>query len=226
MAPIRRYLRITKYSALECRIYLENPALTQSWLLHPRYNVLGRVIESVRPLVLPKLQEERERTKKRTGASKKKSIKDVIIKDDFEISVYLIETPTRHSLLVKHKKFRDRHQTKLQSNSRKLLGGQDGETPINVEDDRDIVPNLLVEDDNENMVDLNAIPLAPSRKTESPSRGRSTRLHKLVIRDSDEEPADEDDHDNISGEENMEKKKIRTEVVQEEEEEKKKENED
>ncbi len=27
MAPIRRYLRITKYSVLECRIYLDNPTL-------------------------------------------------------------------------------------------------------------------------------------------------------------------------------------------------------
>ncbi len=78
MAPIRRYLRITKYSVLECRIYLDNPALAQSWLLYPRDPVLPRVIESVRPLVLPKLREEqeRERSKKK---SKKRSIKDVVV---------------------------------------------------------------------------------------------------------------------------------------------------
>lgn len=77
MAPLRRYLRITKYSVLECRIYLDNPALAQSWLLNPRDPVLPKVIESVRPLVLPKLREEKERAKKKS--TKKKSIKDVVV---------------------------------------------------------------------------------------------------------------------------------------------------
>ena len=78
MAPIRRYLRITKHSAIECRIYLENPALAESWLLHPRHNVLPRVIQSIQPLVLPKLREERERARKKSGAAKK-SIKDLVV---------------------------------------------------------------------------------------------------------------------------------------------------
>ena len=77
MAPVRRYLRISKYSVLECRIYLDNPALAQSWLLNPRNPILPKVIESVRPLVLPKLREEKERMLKKK--SKKKSIKDVIV---------------------------------------------------------------------------------------------------------------------------------------------------
>jgi hypothetical protein len=77
MAPIRRYLRITKYSVLECRIYLDNPALAESWLLNSRSPVLPRVIESVRPLVLPKLREENERSKGKGG--KKKGVKDVVI---------------------------------------------------------------------------------------------------------------------------------------------------
>jgi hypothetical protein len=77
MAPIRRYLRITKYSVLECRIYLDNPALAESWLLNSRNPVLPRVIESVRPLVLPKLREENERSKSKGG--KKKGVKDVVV---------------------------------------------------------------------------------------------------------------------------------------------------
>lgn len=77
MAPVRRYLKISKYSVLECRIYLDNPALVQTWLLNPRNPILPRVIESVRPLVLPKLREERERSKKK--GSKKKGIKDVVV---------------------------------------------------------------------------------------------------------------------------------------------------
>lgn len=80
MAPVRRYLRITKYSVLECRIYLDNPALAQSWLLNPRNPILPRVIESIRPFVIPKLREERERSKKKS--SKKKGIKDVIVQGE------------------------------------------------------------------------------------------------------------------------------------------------
>lgn len=78
MAPIRRYLRISKYSVLECRIYLDNPADAQRWLLNPRDPVLPRVIESVRPLVLPKLREENERSKGK-GKKKKKGVKDVVV---------------------------------------------------------------------------------------------------------------------------------------------------
>lgn len=79
MAPVRRYLRITKYSVLECRIYLDSPALAQSWLLHPRHQTLSRVIEAIRPLVLPKLREEKERERTKKKPSKKSRVKDVIV---------------------------------------------------------------------------------------------------------------------------------------------------
>jgi hypothetical protein len=78
MAPIRRYLRITKYSVLECRIYLDNPALAESWLLNPRNPMLPQVIESVQPHVLPKLREENEKRKGKGG--KKKGVKDVVVR--------------------------------------------------------------------------------------------------------------------------------------------------
>jgi len=83
MAPIRRYLRITKYSVLECRIYVDNPALAESWLLNSRNPVLPRVIESVRPLVLPKLREENERSRGKGG--KKKGVKDVVVEGMHEL---------------------------------------------------------------------------------------------------------------------------------------------
>lgn len=80
MAPIRRYLRITSSSVLEVRIYLENPALSSSWLLRSRDPVLPRVIEAVRPLVLPKLREENERDKSRGKLkAKKKGVKDTVV---------------------------------------------------------------------------------------------------------------------------------------------------
>jgi hypothetical protein len=81
MAPIRRYLRITKYSVLEVRIYLENPAHSETWLLRRNDPALPRLIESVRPLVLPKLREENERA--RGNKKSKKNIKDVVIRGGF-----------------------------------------------------------------------------------------------------------------------------------------------
>lgn len=78
MPPIRRYLRITQYSVLECRIYLDNPADAYRWLLNARDPVLPRVIEAVRPLVLPKLREENAKAKSAKGG-KKKGWKDVVV---------------------------------------------------------------------------------------------------------------------------------------------------
>lgn len=92
MAPIRRYLRITKYSVLEVRIYLDDPAIVHSWFLNARNPVLPRVIAAVRPLVLPKLREERERA--RGKGKKHKGVKDVVVEgDDLEaIAIVLNDT--------------------------------------------------------------------------------------------------------------------------------------
>ncbi|KAK3987724.1 hypothetical protein QBC44DRAFT_115417 [Cladorrhinum sp. PSN332] len=155
MAPIRRYLRITKYSVLETRIYLDNPSLTYSWLLNPRDPILPKVIEAVRPLVLPKLREERERERIKKK-NKKKAIKDVVTEDEFEVSIFLTETETRHSLLHKQKHFRTKVQTKLTSNSSKLTGGgqSQDDAPIDLDAYHDIggdddVPNLRMEEEEE-----------------------------------------------------------------------------
>jgi len=79
MAPIRRYLRITKHSVLEVRIYLDRPSDAETWLLRRDNPALPRVIQAVRPLVLPKLREENERTKGKGGAKSKKGVKDVVV---------------------------------------------------------------------------------------------------------------------------------------------------
>lgn len=75
MAPIRRYLRVSKYTVLECRIYLENPSDSR-WLLDSHDATLKRVIASIRPLVQPKLREEKERIK---AKKKSKPVKDVLV---------------------------------------------------------------------------------------------------------------------------------------------------
>lgn len=203
MAPIRRYLRISKYSVLECRIYLDNPALAHTWLLNPRDPVLPKVIESVRPLVLPKLREERERSRKKS--TKKRGIKDIVVEDDFEVSIFLTETSTRHSMLYKHKHFRDTAQTKLTSNSSKLTGAS-REAPIDVDvsgqavEDRAIVRE---EDPDDDAVALRNIPTmdedetVPARVGSPPPmrlskrrRGRGARLPRGEGGDTAEHDAD------------------------------------
>ncbi|KAJ9605060.1 hypothetical protein H2200_010450 [Cladophialophora chaetospira] len=132
MAPIRRYLRISKYSVLECRIFLENPADEPRWLLNERDPALPRIFEAVKPYVLPKLREETERAKGK--GKKKKSIKDVVKQDDFEVSIFLTEINTRHSLLVKNKTFTEK--TPLKSNNGNKMTGP---VTIRDEDDEDAV---------------------------------------------------------------------------------------
>lgn len=102
MAPIRRYVRISPHSLLEVRIFLENPADTTRWLLSRDSPALPRVFEAVRPLILPKLREERERTATTKGKGKKgKSVKDVVEGEGFRVVVFLTEGATRHEVVVK-----------------------------------------------------------------------------------------------------------------------------
>jgi hypothetical protein len=200
MAPIRRYLRITKYSVLECRIYLDNPALVQSWLLNPRDPVLPRVIEAVRPLVLPKLREEQERERS-NKKNKKRSIKDVVVQgrsvsqlttwvrrllshyfaDDFEVAIFLTETDVRHSILHKTKLLRDKVQTRLTSNSLRLVGAS-RETPVDVDaadlpgaGDDAPVPVLREEDEDVNLADIPMIEEGGGSPGPGPKRRRRPR---------------------------------------------------
>ncbi|RDL31129.1 Uncharacterized protein BP5553_09918 [Venustampulla echinocandica] len=177
MAPIRRYLRITKYSVLECRIYVDNPALAESWLLNPRTPVLPRVIESVRPLVLPKIREESERSKTKSG--KRKGVKDVVVEEDFEVSIFLTETSTRHSLLTKQKNFREKGKKSLESNSHKLIGATN-ETAIDVED-ASVIRREETEEDGLNLQDfpvadaVDSLFVAEDEEARGSKRPRATR---------------------------------------------------
>lgn len=126
MPPIRRYLRISQHSVLECRIFLENPADGPRWLLNQSDPALPRVFEAVYPLVLPKLREEHERQKGK--GKKKKSVKDVVARDDFEVSVFLTDVSTRHAVMVKAKSFADVDRTRQRT-----------EEPILMQEDSDEV---------------------------------------------------------------------------------------
>lgn len=137
MAPIRRYLRISRHSVLECRIFLENPADRDRWLLNPQDPALNRIFESVKPYILPKLREENERVKGK--GKKKRSVKDVIKQDDFEVSIFLTEAGTRHALIIKNKTFEQKEPIK--SNSSRLTGQNDRPVLINEDSDEDVQLN-------------------------------------------------------------------------------------
>ncbi|KAH9826786.1 hypothetical protein Tdes44962_MAKER03331 [Teratosphaeria destructans] len=163
MAPIRRYLRITKYSVLEVRIYLDKPS-EAPWLLSARDPVLPRIIEAVRPQVLPKLREENENAKKKGGRKKRQGIKDVTSQHDFDVTIFLTESSSRHSLLTKRKRVVDK--PRLTSTGRRLTGWLDGhshndrENPIAI-DEEEVPPDVLQEVDD--VPELRDIPEATDK---------------------------------------------------------------
>ncbi|OJD28180.1 hypothetical protein ACJ73_00417 [Blastomyces percursus] len=169
MAPIRRYLRISKNSVLECRIYLENPADSR-WLLDARDPALPRVFKRIQPLIIPKLREETERAR---AKKKSKPVKDVLSEDDFEVSIFLREGGTGHSLVTKLKSFNDQ-PSKIQSNSNKLTGTDD--SPIHIADDSVTIPTIIPESDEEPPINLQDIPTAmvPVADEEGPDIQPST----------------------------------------------------
>ncbi|MDI1490897.1 MAG: hypothetical protein OHK93_002102 [Ramalina farinacea] len=98
MPPLRRYLRITRSSVLELRIYMDSPSDIPRWLIRPSPTTtsssstpLQRILTAIRPLVLPKLREENERAKGSKSKKKKGATKDMVVGDDFEVSVFLTE---------------------------------------------------------------------------------------------------------------------------------------
>lgn len=182
MAPIRRYLRITRHSVLEVRIYLDNPALAPTWLLNSRDPVLPRVIEAVRPLVLPKLREENENAK-RKGGKKKKGVRDVVEQEDFEVSIFLTETSSNHALLTKQKSFADK--PRLKSNSSKLSNWLNtSDNPIDLDEDAD-VPQVLREEEGTSLQDIPEISEAAADRRRR--KRHQSESDALFVRSDDED---------------------------------------
>ncbi|KAL2803142.1 hypothetical protein BJX63DRAFT_80769 [Aspergillus granulosus] len=173
MAPIRRYLRISKYSVLECRIYLEEPSDSR-WLLDNRDPILPRIFASIRPLVLPKLREENERLLAR---KKGKPVKDVIAEDDFEVALFLRESRTRHSLLTRQKNFLEPDKKSPQTG----LDFGNGEQPAG---------GILIESDSEPEMNLQAIPRAGLEEEDNEFEGPSSKHGR--IEPSKEDVGDDD----------------------------------
>ncbi|KAL8782119.1 MAG: hypothetical protein Q9213_005689 [Squamulea squamosa] len=187
MPPIRRYLRITQYSVLECRIYLDNPADAHRWLLNERSPVLPRVIEAVRPLVLPKLREENAKAKSGKGG-KRKGWKDVVVEDDFEVAVFLTEISSRHAILHKEKQAKI-EKPRLGTRHPRLTGEGTQDVPVQIDDMVDPVV-IHEESQEEKSFSLADVPAAEEGQTRTSPLDTSL----FVSDDSDQGPGNESPH--------------------------------
>ncbi|EPS43864.1 hypothetical protein H072_2184 [Dactylellina haptotyla CBS 200.50] len=174
MAPLRRYIRLTPHTTIQTLIFLEDPSILHTWLIHPTNAALPRIVASLKDLVLPKLREERERERNATGASKKpKIVKDVVVGSDFEVSVYFKDGTAGHALVVPRREFLGpKLERGMKSNSSKMVLGNDamnvGELGRGEEEedggggggqDASRIANLRIENEDEDDIDLHALPL-------------------------------------------------------------------
>ncbi|KAJ0322989.1 hypothetical protein Brms1b_001949 [Colletotrichum noveboracense] len=104
---------------------------------------------------------------------------------EFEVSMFLTETTTRHSLLTKHKHFRDKAQSKLKSNSNKLIN-ETNDTPIDLDaESADTAVHIRHESESEEEpAGLSRIPAV-----DETTRPRRSKRQRGAARDQD------DDHD-------------------------------
>ena len=181
MAPLRRYLRISRYSVLEVRIYLDTPADLHRWLLRSPSPMLPRIISAVRPLVLPKLQEEnaaQQQGASKKGGKRKRGWKDTVVEEEFEVAVFLTETSSRHSILRKEKRLKN-EKGRLGTVGGKMTGGS-RDTPVEVvevdkEDAAAASPDLRREGSEEGS-DIALADLPPASPPKQQERSEEERL--------------------------------------------------
>ncbi|KAK6502901.1 hypothetical protein TWF481_007942 [Arthrobotrys musiformis] len=163
MAPLRRYIKLTPQTTLQAQIFLEDPSVLHTWLIHPTNPALPRIIDSLKGLILPKLREERERERIGAITKKQQAVKDVVTGSDFEVSVFFKDSPNRHALVMPRREFLGpKPEGGLKSNSSKMVLGNDmlnvGESEDGGGNNTNQIANLRIENEEEE-VDLYALPL-------------------------------------------------------------------
>jgi len=88
----------------------------------------------------------------------------LMVAEDFEVSIFLTETSTRHSILTKQKHFHEPNKKDIKSNSSKLTGNTN-DTAIEVED----VRIIRREDSEENDLHIQVIPATEDALSEAGS---------------------------------------------------------
>jgi hypothetical protein len=113
--------------------------------------------------------------------------------DDFEVSIFLTETSTRHSLLTKRKHFREKVPAKLQSNSSRLIDETNNE-PVDVE--AEYAPILLREESDDN-INLDTIPAADEAAATNVARRSKRPRGEEALTDSDSDFHPRDDSGDV-----------------------------
>jgi hypothetical protein len=95
--------------------------------------------------------------------------------DDFDVSIFLRESGTRHSVVTRQKTFKDQAQEVANANANELAGW--GDSPIHVADESDPTVSVLVESDEEPQINLRDIPDAAGgvEDDQPPKRRRQPR---------------------------------------------------
>jgi hypothetical protein len=114
--------------------------------------------------------------------------------DDFEVSIFLTETSTRHSLLTKQKHFRD-------INAVKPKAGATNDTAIEVDEGLSVETDvrILREDTDDDMAGLRDIPTAEAIDVEKAASQRRRPKRRRVTGSDEDEDVDSlfVDHDDV-----------------------------
>ena len=118
--------------------------------------------------------------------------------EDFEVSIFLTDVSTRHSILFRQKIFEQDTKKRLRSNSAKLIG-LINEVPIEIDEggaESDTEPILVREDSDEQDDGLMFVPEAPITQSREPEADlRPSRTGQKRIRDTTESGEDDSDAD-------------------------------
>ena len=102
--------------------------------------------------------------------------------DDFEVSIFLTETNTRHSILSKQKHFHENPPPKMRSNANKLMG-ETNDNPVDVDAGGDAP--ILREEESDDEGRLANIPSAPGTKNTHGSKRRRAAQGTEEVDDSE-----------------------------------------
>jgi hypothetical protein len=106
------------------------------------------------------------------------------------VSIFMTETDTRHSLLHKKKLFRDKDQTRLTSNSSKLVGAS-REAPIDVEGQGAAETDVPVLHEDDQVISLADIPMV-DETADSESTNRRAKRRRLERGEEAESGSDDE----------------------------------
>ncbi|KAI5821350.1 hypothetical protein BZA77DRAFT_340751 [Pyronema omphalodes] len=211
MPILRRYVRVTQFTVLEARIFLPSPS-DAAWI--SRNNALALVFSTIKPYVLPMLQEAK--VQQTTGAARVKEQEKVEVVtvtrtcnnynrwrfetdyqmhagrrplgsvDEFTASLYLTRAGTIHAVLRKDRKFEERRQQDVR-------GDRSSTAANNKLTDEAKSPPVIIRQESpeaEETLDLGSIPEAGMQGEEAEEQDETPLFLPGLTGSSDDEDED------------------------------------